>query len=120
MHKQGANIPKLLRTSRLEHFRLEESEDYVPLNYVYQLFNAIHHQEGIEDFIEAFAEIIQLVSLSRWDEMIAVSPDVLTALQNAKKYDRVVLTHEHAGFDMGKNKKSCGDLIVWVNFITDK
>lgn len=108
---KGVNFQKLLNSSGLSHYNLEDENKYVPLKNVYGLFNAIHQQEGIDDFIEEFAGLMKLTSLSQWSEMIAYTPDILTACQKAEKYNGVLLTHEHAGFDVNSQNS-----IFWQYF----
>lgn len=100
LQDEGSNIQKLLYTSRLSNYNLENANKYVPVQILYDFFSSVSHQEGIKDFIEEFSELIKLVSLSQWGVMIAYAPDILTACQRAEQYDSVVLTHEHAGFDI--------------------
>jgi AraC-like DNA-binding protein len=108
----GTNIDRLLKHSGLDKFQLDNPENYVPVHSMYALFDDIKRQEGICDLLDQFAEQIQLVSLSQWGEMIAYTPDVLTAIQMAVKYDRVVFSHERAGFEINGTKAK-----YWQRFI---
>jgi len=90
----GVNIDKLLSKSSLNRFDLEINENYVPVGCMYSLFCEIRQSEGIEDFFGVFGRKLELQGLSDWGEMIAFTPDVLSACQLALKYDNVVQTHE--------------------------
>ncbi len=100
----GVNVGRLLDSSGLNKFHLTDTEQYVPVHSMYSFFDGVNQQEGLDDLMDQFSEQIQLVSLSQWGEMIAYTPDILTAIQAAVKYDSVVMTHEQAGFEICGNK----------------
>ena len=100
----GVNISRLLTASGLTKFDLSDSENYIPVQSMYLFFDAINQQHGINDFQDQFIEEIELASLSQWGEMIAYTPDVLTAIQTAVKYDCVVMSHERAGLEINGTK----------------
>lgn len=99
----GVDLNKLLRSTGLHQFHLEETERYVPVHSMYSLFDTLNRQEGINDLLVPFSQQVELASLSQWGEMIASTPDILTAIQTAVKYDAVVLSHEQAGFEINGN-----------------
>lgn len=110
----GANINKLLVSSGLNKYQLDDTELYVPVHSMYSLFNELHRQQGITDVLDQFSENIELVNLSQWGEMIAFTPDILSAIQLSIKHEGVVLTHEKAGLEINGNKAK-----YWQRF-TDK
>lgn len=99
----GVNVRRLLVSSGLNKFHFTDAEQYVPVHSMYSFFDGLNQQEGLDDLMDQFSEQIQLVSLSQWGEMIAYTPDVLTAIQTAVKYDSVVMSHERAGFEISGN-----------------
>lgn len=100
LQQSGVNLERLLRSSGLDKFQLDDVERYVPVNAMYTLFDEIQRREGIDDLVEQFAEQIDLVTLSDWGEMIAHTPDILSALQLGTQYGGVVLSQEHVGFEI--------------------
>jgi len=96
----GANVSRLLVSSGLNKFHLADRDQYVPVHSMYSFFDELNRQEGLDDLLGQFSEQIQLNSLSQWGEMIAYTPDMLTAIQAAVKYDGVVISHERAGFEI--------------------
>jgi len=98
--ESGANVDRLCQLSGLDRFQLDDPECYVPTHSMYALFEQIKKREGIHDILDQFAEKIRLVSLSEWGEMISFTPDVLTAIQMAVKYDGVVMSQERAGYEV--------------------
>ena len=114
LSSSGANLSRLLVASGLGKFDLSNPENYVPVQSMYSFFDEINQREGLSDFQDQFTEEIELASLSQWGEMIAYTPDVLTAIQTAVKYDGVVLSHERAGFEINGTKTK-----YWQRF-TDK
>lgn len=99
----GASLDRLLVSSGLNKYSLADTEQYVPVHSMYSFFDGINRREGIDDVQDQFQEQIDLVSVSQWGEMIAHTPDVLTAIQTAVKYDSVVLSNEQAGFEINGN-----------------
>lgn len=98
LHQAGANIDRLLNASGLDKFQLDDVENYVPVPAMYSFLEKTQSLEGVDDLLEVFAEQIQLTSLSQWGEMVAYTPDILSGLNLADKYDSVVLSHERAGY----------------------
>lgn len=112
LQDDGVNVDRLLNHSGLAKFNLDDLDNYVPVQSIYALFDAINKHEGISDLLDQYSKLIQLVSLSQWGEMIAYAPDLLSACQLGVKYDRVVNSHERAGFEiMGTKAK------YWQRFI---
>lgn len=112
LQQAGVNIDRLLRLSGLDKFQLDDVEHYVPVDAMYTLFDEIQCQEGIDDLVEQFAEKIDLATLSNWGEMVAYTPDVLSALQLATQYSGVTLSHERAGFEINGTTTT-----YWQRFI---
>ena len=96
--------PPLLHKAGLNKFSLVNDKNYLPVKSIYRFFKLLNREEGIEDCIETFGELIQFVTLAQWGEMITYTPDLLTTCQLAAKFDNVVNTHERAGFDIDGNK----------------
>jgi len=96
----GVNIDPLLRASSLNRFDLGTRENYVPVGRMYSLFSDIRQSEGIDDFFGVFGCNLEVQSLSDWGEMIAFTPDVLSACQLAVKHDNVLFTHERMGLEI--------------------
>jgi len=110
----GVNVNRLLVAAGLNRFQLNSAGAYVPVHSMYSLFDELKNQEGIIDVLDQFSEQIELVSLSQWGEMIAYTPDILSAIQMSVKYDAVVLSHEKAGLELKGNRAK-----YWQRF-TDK
>ena len=104
LRNKGVNVPPLLHKAGLNKFSLANDENYLPVKLIYTFFNLLNREEGIEDCIESFGEQLELLSLAQWGEMIAYTPDLLTACQLVTKFDSVVSTHECAGFEIDGNK----------------
>lgn len=100
LQQAGVSVDRLLRLSDLDKFQLDDVEHYVPVDAMYTLFDEIQRQEGINDLVEQFSEQIDLATLSDWGEMVAYTPDILSALKLATQFSSVVLSHERAGFEI--------------------
>lgn len=105
------NIKSMLVSSGLNKFNLDDAENYVPVHSMYAFFDELNRQEGIDDCLDVFSEHIHLVSLSQWGEMIAYTPNILTAIKMAVRHDGVVMSHEQAGFEINGKKT-----IYWQRF----
>lgn len=104
LNEAGANTDKLLISSGLNKFDLNDRDQYVPVHSMYSFFDELKRQEGITDVLDQFSDRIELASLSQWGEMIAYTPDLLTAAQTGVKYQGVLLSHEQAGFEINGSK----------------
>ncbi len=96
----GVNPQALLHASGLNRFRLDDPENYIPVSSMYAFFDAVCKREASNDLLEMFSDRVHLAALSQFGEMVAHMPNVLTACQAAVKYDRALLSHERAGFEV--------------------
>ncbi len=90
----GASTARLLRGASLHRFDLSNTENYVPVELMYRLFEEIERREGIDDFFEVFADQINVQGMCDWTETIAYAPDCLSAINFSTEYEDVVLTHQ--------------------------
>ena len=90
----GAPVATLLRRASLHRFELSNSENYVPVELMYCLFEEIKRHEGIDDFFEVFADQVNAKGACDWLNIVAVSPDLFSAINFATEYEDVVLTHQ--------------------------
>ena len=100
----GANTDRLLISSGLNKFDLNDPEHYVPVHCIHSFFDELKYREGIIDLSDQFSEYIELASLSQWGEMIAYTPDLLTAIELAMKNQGAVLSHEKIGLEINGSK----------------
>ena len=90
----GVNTGRLLQKSKLNLFDLDHSENYVPVNLMYQFLFDAHKSQGTDEFLGCFANQIKLQNLSDFGEITAFAPDLLSACQFAEKNNGMVMTHE--------------------------
>jgi hypothetical protein len=90
----GARTASLLRGASLHRFDLSNSENYVPVELMYRLFEEIDRREGIDDFIEIFGHQIHAQGMCDWLDTIVYSPDLLSGINFAIEFEYVVLTHQ--------------------------
>lgn len=98
--ESGVNIEPLLKSTGLNKFNLGNIDNYVPVDLMYAFLDEVSKQQGLPDLLEQFSSNIELLSLSQWGAMIAYTPDVLSAVQLAVKYDNIVNTHERASLSI--------------------
>lgn len=96
----GAATGSLLRGVSLHRFDLSDSENYVPVQLMYRMFEEIRRREGIDDFFEVFANRIKAQGMCDWLDVVAFSPDLLSALTFTTEYEDVVLTHQRIRLDI--------------------
>ena len=90
----GVSTARLLHSASLHRFDLSNTENYVPVELMYRLFEEIERREGIDDFFEVFANQINVQGMCDWTETIAYSLDCLSAINFSTEYEDVVLTHQ--------------------------
>jgi AraC-like DNA-binding protein len=96
----GVSTATLLRNTSLHRFDLSNNENYVPVELMYRLFDEIKRREGIDDFLEVFANQIRAQGMCDWLDVVAYSPDLLSALTFTTEYEDVVLTHQRIRLDI--------------------
>ncbi len=94
LHSAGVSIPSLLSATSLHRFDLSDSENYVPVELMYRMFEEIDRREGIDDFIEIFGDQIHAQGMCDWLDTIVFLPDLLSGINFAIEYEYVVLTHQ--------------------------
>ena len=108
----GANLNRLLSMSGLNKYQLDDREHYVPVNSMYAFFTELSRQEGIGDSLEHFGDQIKLASLVQWGEMVASTPDVLSAARFAEKYDQVLMSNERIQLQINGDRSAIVDRFV--------
>ena len=108
----GVNVGSLLQRAGLKESHLDHNENYVPVQCMYALFEAISQSHGIANFPEIFSKDITLASLAQWGAMIAQAPDVLGAIRRAEKFDQVILTNQVMRLEInGPQSKFCAGFL---------
>ena len=96
----GVSTTALLRDASLHRFDVCNTENYVPVELMYRYFDAIWRREGIDDFFEVFANQIRAQGMCDWLDVIAFSPDLLSAINFAAENEDVVLTHQRINLEI--------------------
>ena len=97
--KRGCNTGRLLKTSNLNRFNLNDTDGYVPLNFMYRLFNDIQNQNGVDDFISVFHESIKVQNLHNYGAFMLSAPDLLGAANYSMKFSSLNYTSEIDGLE---------------------
>jgi len=96
----GVNVERLLITSGLEKFKLDDPNGYVPVEFMYEFFAQVHRQQGIDELAVQFSKSIELATVSQWGELITLAPDLLSAIQFGANHTGVLLSNEHIDFEI--------------------
>ena len=96
----GCNLEKIYRSTGLQNYNLDNSENYIPVPILYDVLNNICKQEGINNIASTFYEMLRVTSLASWGNMIVYAPTVLDACKLAKKYGNTILTNETIGLEV--------------------
>ena len=99
----GVNIDKLIKSSSLNSFSINSSENFVPVSLVYQLFTEIKNI-GCDDFLHQFDKVLQVQSLQKYGEIICLAPDIYEACKLSVKHNEFILSNERVSFDVIGNK----------------
>ena len=100
----GVKTKKLISSSGLKSFSLDNKELYVPSKLVYNFFSEVKNNEGIDDLLSTFGHDIQLIGSGQWGEVMSSMPDLLTTCRLSAKFDQVQLTHERIRFGIEGTK----------------
>ena len=98
--ESGVNVERLLITSGLEKFKLDDPNGYVPVEFMYEFFAQVHRQQGIDELAVQFSKSIELATVSQWGELITLAPDLLSAIQFGANHTGVLLSNEHIDFEI--------------------
>ncbi|WP_019027458.1 AraC family transcriptional regulator [Colwellia piezophila] len=96
----GVNVERLLITSGLDRFKLNDPNFYVPVEFMYKFFDQVHRQQGIDELAVQFSESIELATLSQWGELVALAPDLLSAFQFGVKNNGVILSNQQLDLEI--------------------
>ena len=113
VRNDGININKILQQSGLNQFHLDDTESYIPVNIVYHLLTALEKEDKIHNFLSYFMPTMKLVSMSRLTDMLAFTPDVLTACRLAEENDQIIFTHERMTLNIN------GSLSTFSSYFVD-
>ncbi len=90
----GINAEHLLKLSGLNRFNLSDPNLYVPVDFMYEFFTKVKHQQGIDDLAVQCLKKIDLISISQWGELVASTPDLLSAFQFGIKNNGVMISNQ--------------------------
>lgn len=113
LESAGAPITTLLRDASLHRFDLSNSENYVPVELMYRMFETIDKREGINDFIEVFGDQIHAQGMCDWLDTIVYSPDLLSGINFAIEFEYVVLTHQRMRLEI--NGPTCKFSMLYLD-----
>ena len=96
LKRDGGNIDKLTRKAQLNHFDLEDGNNFVPLPSVYKLFNEIKKEYKLESFLPFFSDTIRYKGMVDYASLFSANT-LLGACRYAEKYAHCHNTAERVG-----------------------
>lgn len=94
LDRSGVNTAALLQSASLHRFNMSKSDNYVPVELMYRLFESIRRREGIDDFMHTFGDSIKAQGMCDWCDVVANSPDLHSAINFAIRFESVLMTHQ--------------------------
>ena len=85
LKREGGNIEKLARKAHLNHFDLEDGNNFVPLPSVYKLFDEIKKEYHLESFLPFFSDTIRYKGMEDYTSLFSAKT-LLGACRYAEKY----------------------------------
>jgi len=98
LKKEGVPVQKLINKSSLRYFSLEDPEKMIPVPVIYEFFELVQKNQGIDDMGAKFYKLFSLETIGAYGDLIATSKKILPAILNALKYEKLNLTHDNCEF----------------------
>lgn len=100
LNLQGGNVKRCIKRSKLNLFNLEDTDAYVPLNCMYNLFDELNAEIDTEDFISFFHHSIKVQNLHNYGSFMLSAPDILGAANFSIKFTAFNYTSEVDGLEI--------------------
>ena len=100
LNQQGYGTSSLLKKSHLDKFRLDRPNTFVPVTCMYNLFELVQCQFGIDSFVKVFDESIDLQNTQQYGANFLSSTTLLSAAHYAIKHAHQSYTSEQDGLEI--------------------
>lgn len=105
----GVAVQKIISKSQLRYFTLDDPEKMVPVFVLYDFFEKVQEDQGIENMAKTFVDYYRLETMGAYGEFLASSQRILPCILNALKYEKANLSHENNTFEINGNTSYFGN-----------
>ena len=95
---EGVEVQKLIKKSSLRYFNLDDPESMIPVPVIYEFFELVQNDLGIDNMGLQFQKLFSLESIGAYGELLGSSKKILPAILNALKYEKLNFTHDNCEF----------------------
>jgi AraC-like DNA-binding protein len=106
LQSKGVAVQKLINKSKLRYFQLDDPERMVPISAIYDFFEIVQKDQGIDNMGLSFYSDYTLEAIGAYGELLATSKKVLPGVLNALKYEKENLTNDNCNFKILDGKRS--------------
>ena len=110
---EKVDVQRLIHLCGLDKFRLDNHNNYVPLQSMYSLFELICKREGIKNLADSFVNSIQLANISEVGQFLVNTQDFLETVQRGIYHTHKITTHERLELEINGSESRLN--VRWID-----